>query len=302
MIPPALARAPLACPHDGLALAPGPDGLRCAAGHNFDVSRRGYADLLPLRWKPSRAPGDDAAMVAARRRVLDAGLFEPVADAVLAAVREALPDLDEAPAALVDAGCGEGWYTARLRAALRDPVDGPGTRIGAFVGTDISKPAVTLAARRDADVAWAVANNVRLPVLRGAAGIVTSLFGFETWEPWALLQRRGQRVIVASAGPDHLVELRALVYDEVRRHGAPDDGAARQAGYARVKEVRVHGARHCTGLGGDVLAMTPHAHRTRAGGTLAGRLAGLDTLTLDVVVRAYRRERGGGTAAAGPLD
>ena len=296
-IPDALARLPLACPLDGLALAPGPHGLACPAGHNHDVSARGHANLLPVAARPSRAPGDDRAMVAARRTVLERGLFAPVADAVVGAALDAARGLDAPPGALVDAGCGEGWYTVRLAGAF-------GHEFGAVptLGCDISKAAVRAAARRTAapcpdDPGWAVANNARLPVLAGSAGLITSLFGFETWAAWAALQRPGQVVVTAHAGTEHLVELRRIVYDEVRARGPRAAPAAATAGYEIVAERRARCAAGVAepGLARAVLAMTPHAHRVgaarRASFDLDARLDALEALSLDVVVRTWRLRR-----------
>ena len=283
----ALRRIPLACPIDGLALRAEERRFVCERGHAYDLSRHGHVNLLPVQFKPSRDPGDDAAMVASRRRVLDGGLFDPLAD-LLAEHVHALAGEDEggrAAALLVDAGCGEGFYTHRL--AGRVP---PGV---AVLGVDISRHAVSAAARRHrARVGWAVANNKRLPVLAGRADIVTSLFGFETWSPWAALQEPGQRVVVVDAGPRHLIELREIAYERVRLHAAPSDEAASRAGY-RLEDERslayVRAGLDAATLA-DVLAMTPHAHRARAGAreTIASRAA--TDLTVDVTVRTYRRQ------------
>ncbi len=293
MIPDALARAPLACPLDGLELEPGPDGLRCRAGHNHGVARRGYADLLPVHHKRSRAPGDDAAMVGHRRRVLDSGLYDPIADALVRAARSALAPGIVPGGALVDAGCGEGAYTVRLRAAL--DIDA----CAHVIGCDVSKPAIAAAARRGGSVAWALANNVRLPLAAGAASLITSVFGFEAWAPWATLQRPGQRVITVSPGAHHLVELRELVYDEVRYRESPPPVRAREVGYALDDElhVRVRRTLDAPGLAAAALGMTPHAHR--GGARVApDSLDALTELTLDVVVRTWTRNG----APDGPLD
>lgn len=295
-IPPALAGLPLACPLDGLALAPGPHGLVCPAGHNHDVARAGYASLLPMSVRPSKAPGDDARMVAARRRALEAGLFAPVCDALEACVHEALDERAReasagTPAAcLVDAGCGEGWYTDRLRAALA--ADASRTPVS-VLGIDVSKPAVHAAARRYPDTGWAVANNRAVPLMGGRADVVTSLFGFETWGPWAALQVAGQHVVTVGAGPRHLVELRELVYGDVRMRDAPVGPGDPPAGYGCAGERRVTSSRtaDAPGLARDVLAMTPHAHRVPAAraALLERGIDAVRTLTLDVVLRRWRR-------------
>ena len=311
----ALRLLPLACPIDGLALDASGRVLVCGRGHAYDVSRFGYVNLLPVQFKPSRDPGDDVAMVDARRRVLDSGLFDPLADAVAervlacldaASLRHALPGGVGVPAdgertaetertpLLVDAGCGEGFYTAR--AANRIRADG---RHGLHVlGADISVHAVKAAARRYRDVGWAVANNTRLPVLAGEPDVITSLFGFETWEPWSALQGIGRHVVVAHAGPRHLLELRRAVYETVRVHGPPSSEPALAAGYVLEDERSLaFDAADVSAEGfADVLAMTPHAHRAGRATSASSpdrprREVPSGSLTLEAVLRTYRKVR-----------
>ena len=145
------------------------------------------------------------------------------------------------------------------------------TRAVRVLGSDISGPAVTAAARRYRGIGWSVANNTHLPLVRGTVGVITSLFGFAAWVPWATLQDAGQSVVALDAGPRHLLELREAIYARVRVHDAPSDAAALAAGYERIDERRVSCT--CRDVPGailaDVLAMTPHAPPRGARG--AGR-------------------------------
>ena len=55
------------------------NGVQCTHNHRFDRARQGYLNLLPVQHKKSLDPGDNAAMVEARRRFLDAGHYAPLA-------------------------------------------------------------------------------------------------------------------------------------------------------------------------------------------------------------------------------
>ncbi|HBS77040.1 MAG TPA: SAM-dependent methyltransferase, partial [Pseudomonas sp.] len=102
----------LICPicHDELGAVE--NGVACPANHRFDRARQGYLNLLPVQHKNSRDPGDNQAMVEARRRFLDGGHYAPLAKrlAQLAAERS--------PRRWLDIGCGEGYYTAQIAQAL----------------------------------------------------------------------------------------------------------------------------------------------------------------------------------------
>ena len=69
----------LACPICSAPLSTVDNGVTCPAGHRFDRARQGYLNLLPVQHKNSRDPGDNQAMVEARRDFLNAGHYTPVA-------------------------------------------------------------------------------------------------------------------------------------------------------------------------------------------------------------------------------
>ncbi|MFP5340714.1 MAG: putative RNA methyltransferase, partial [Gammaproteobacteria bacterium] len=69
----------LICPICQAPLSALDNGVVCAANHRFDRARQGYLNLLPVQHKNSRDPGDNQAMVEARRRFLDGGHYAPLA-------------------------------------------------------------------------------------------------------------------------------------------------------------------------------------------------------------------------------
>jgi 23S rRNA (guanine745-N1)-methyltransferase len=274
----------LACPIDGLPIEAHGAQRRCAAGHSFDIAREGYCNLLVVQHKASRDPGDSKDMVAARRRFLEAGHFEPIADHVFNAVRECVAAAEDSALTIVDAGCGEGYYLDRLcRLAAAHPE--PGTL--RLAGIDVSKWAVKAAARREAPVTWLVANNRVPPFLAGSIDLVLCLFGFPVWGGFKKVQRVGGHVLLADPGSDHLIELRQIIYPTVKRSPPPPLAAAEAGGYRLKREEPL---RFCATLTGaemiqDLVAMTPHAHRLpQAGRDALAELRAL-SVTVDVAFR-----------------
>ena len=100
------------CPLCGGALTRRERSLFCPKGHCFDLSKEGYANLLPVGQKHAKFPGDDPGMVAARSQFLAAGYYLPLRRALEeAAVRFCR---GRQRPVVVDCGCGEGYYTAGL--------------------------------------------------------------------------------------------------------------------------------------------------------------------------------------------
>ena len=109
------------CPICGAALEREPGRYRCPAGHSYDVAREGYTHLLPANRKHSKMPGDDKGMAAARSAFLSKDYYAALRDALC---RLALDYAPEHPAVL-DTGCGEGYYTSAVYRALRDAGKAP---------------------------------------------------------------------------------------------------------------------------------------------------------------------------------
>ena len=266
--------AALACPLDGAPLHREGSAWRCASGHNFDIASQGHTHLLPVQHKRSLDPGDSKEMVAARRRFLNAGHYQPIAEAVARAVLADLP----AQAACLDAGCGEGYYLRQLAAAATER-----GQMLAILGLDISKWAVLAAAKQDPRPNWVVGTNARLPVLDGTLDRVLCLFGFPVYAEFARVLKPGGRLIQVDAGPDHLRELREIIYPTLKPQRPADTSAP--AGFsARPGEtVRFTLALDSQEQIADLLAMTPHLYRASAEGR--AKAAALNKLSMTVDVR-----------------
>lgn len=265
----------LACPLDGQPLTRQGTAWQCPQGHSFDIARQGYVHLLPVQKKRSKDPGDSKAMVAARQRFLNADYYRCIAVALNAAVLQALP----ASAACLDAGCGEGYYLRQLGQAVPDGIDMQ------VVGLDVSKWAVLSAAKQDPAPAWVVGTNAHIPVPDNSLDRVVCVFGFPVFDEFARVLKPGGRLIMVDPGPDHLRELRDIIYNSVTERPA---GA--RAVPESFQEVSRKTVREMIVLEGgsniaDLLAMTPHLYRAPAEGLArAAELTRLQ-LTLDVRIK-----------------
>ncbi|MBR0565131.1 methyltransferase domain-containing protein [Azoarcus sp. L1K30] len=265
----------LACPLDGGRLHLNGATWRCAAGHSFDVASQGYVHLLPVQHKRSRDPGDSRDMVAARRRHLNAGFYQPIADAVSRATLSAVPPA--ATLSCLDAGCGEGYYLRQLASCASE------TATLALLGLDISKWAVQSAARQDGRPNWVVGTNANLPVQSGTLDRVLCLFGFPVYSEFARVLDTGGKLIQVDAGPDHLRELREIIYPTLKPERSAE--AFTPPGFAALppENVRFHIELASGEQIADLLTMTPHLFRASAEGR--ARAAALTALALTVDVR-----------------
>jgi 23S rRNA (guanine745-N1)-methyltransferase len=274
----------LACPLDGLPLHCNGSTWRCASGHSFDIASQGYTHLLPVQNKRSRDPGDSKEMIAARRHFLKAGFYQPIAAAVSRAVLADLPA--GASSSCLDAGCGEGYYLRQLAAAV------PDEQTLALLGLDISKWAVLTAAKQDRRPNWVVGSNANLPVLSGTLDRVLCMFGFPVYPEFARVLKPGGRLVQVDAGPDHLRELREIIYPSLK----PERTAEMQtpAGFSRLPTQTVRFSIELTSAGqiADLLTMTPHLYRANAEGRAEAAALTALSLSVDVRLTFFGRGRG----------
>lgn len=86
----------------------------CPAGHTFDIAAKGYVNLLMSNSSGAKRHGDDRLMINARRDFLSKGFYEPLREALYEALSAEFPR----GGTLLDAGCGECWYTSYFKRRL----------------------------------------------------------------------------------------------------------------------------------------------------------------------------------------
>ncbi len=197
----------LRCPACDEPLTAGERAFTCPRGHSFDRARQGYVNLL----RPTRLRGDTSEMLQARRRFLDAGWYAPLADAICDEVGAWLASaaIPSDARALLDAGCGEGYYLSRLAETLFPRFTADGWRL---YGLDLAKDAVRMAAGRTRAVTWLVANSKdRLPFGDASLGALLTIFAPRQADDFARTLAPGGLLLVVTPAEEHLAEARAAL-------------------------------------------------------------------------------------------
>ncbi len=206
----------LLCPICGQPLAPSQDGnaLACPRRHSFDVAREQYVNLLL-----KKASADTKEMVQARRQFLVGGHYAPLADQINEIVSRYLSetvlpiDADISPIhssqaciAMLDAGCGEGYYLGQLQRYLNAALPGLSCR---YVGIDSSKEAIRMAARHYKDICFLVASiKEPLPIASECIQVLLNIFAPRNTAEFARVLPPGGLLLVVIPGPTHLQPLR----------------------------------------------------------------------------------------------
>ena len=191
------------CPICGATLEREEKSYICPNRHCYDVAKEGYVNLLPANKKHAKDPGDDKDMVAARTRFLEGEHYAPLRDALAALI------LERTPKTILDSGCGEGYYTAGVCAALRE--SGLDTRIA---GVDLSRSALKKAARRTKEAEFAVASVYHLPVTDHSVDLLLNCFSPLALEEFRRVLAPGGVFLYVVPGAKHLWELKQVLYEK----------------------------------------------------------------------------------------
>lgn len=240
------------CPLCHQPLLPDAASWRCENRHQFDRAREGYVNLLPVQHKRSKQPGDSADMMLARREFLDAGHYQPLQQKVCEIFDRVLT---EEASAVLDIGCGEGYYTHEVanRLQARGEVE--------IHGLDVSKVAVRFGARRYHNVQFCVASSHRLPFSAGQFDAVLRIYAPCKAEELARVIKEKGYVLTVTPGPRHLIQYKELIYQDAKLH---DETPEQMAGFELVEQ---HSLNYPMKLNSEesaaLLQMTPFAWRAR---------------------------------------
>ena len=264
----------LICPICGQQLNRADRSLLCPNRHSFDIARQGYVNLLTVNQKHSLNPGDTREQVLSRRAFLEAGFYRPILETLIETAKEF-----GITGAILDVGCGEGYYSAQLAAAL-----------GAeLTGFDISKEAVRCAAAKYKGHTWLTATAAHIPVEDGSAGLLTSLFALTLPEEFSRVLADDGYYFQVLACQDHLLGLKAIIYPELKLKDK--DSVPVLPGFELVKSVPI---RFTFTVEGEqirnLFSMTPHVFRIGKEGAQRLRSVRALTDTASCVLNVYRKQ------------
>lgn len=254
------------------------NSYRCAENHQFDCAKEGYVNLLPVQHKRSKDPGDSAEMMQARRQFLDAGHYHPMREKVAEKITQFIPS---ACANLLDIGCGEGYYTDYFAQELAKRFN-PYT----VFGLDVSKAAIRYAAKRYKTVNFCVGTSHRLPFSNHSFGGIVRIYApCKAEELSRVLVSNGVLITVTPAA-EHLQELKALIYDEVKLHPTKDEDLPN---FTLIDSSQLNYKMALTGQEAyELLMMTPFAWRASEQVKQNLQQAEVNDYTADFLIRVYQ--------------
>lgn len=266
----------LRCPVCGAAFAVENNGksLLCLGEkkrHCYDFSSSGYVNFAP----PSQSrSGDSKEAVHSRTSFLDSGFYAPIRKAILDAAGRYAKGL------VIDAGCGEGYYSS----ALADVSEG-------VIGFDLSKFGIETAAKRTKtkdNAFFAVAGIYDMPLFDACAGAVVNIFAPCATDEFKRVLDEDGVLIAVGAGKDHLLGLKQAIYEEAYENEGREDMPPDMTLLEETKvsfEIALSGNQKIS----DLFSMTPYYYRTSEKDMEKLRHLESVTTLVDVFVRVYKK-------------
>ena len=200
------------CPvcNEALILDENEKSLLCngARKHCFDISAKGH-----VNFSMGHSGGDSKEAVQSRSAFLSKDYYRPFADKICELISKYVKC-----GTVVDAGCGEGYYTNLV--AQKCGVNA--------VGFDLSKFGVEHAAacaKRTGiiNAAYCVAGIYSMPLQDKSADCIMNLFAPCAEEEFKRVLKDNGVLIVAGAGAEHLFGLKKAVYDTPYKNEVRND-------------------------------------------------------------------------------
>lgn len=193
------------CPNCGRPLEKEERGLKCPKGHCFDLARSGYVNLLLSQKDARKNHGDDRLMIEARRDFLDGGFYAPMRETLIGTALS----VASFGMTVLDAGCGEGYYTAELGKRLSEAGFAP--RVAAI---DIAKEALRWASHRGKEAELAVASCFHLPLADESVNLLLSVFSPYCGEEFLRVLKPCGYFLMVIPLEHHLWGLKEAVYEK----------------------------------------------------------------------------------------
>lgn len=190
----------LRCPICKQGISSGQTGaLQCPERHSYDISSKGYVNLIN---KPE-LKGYDKALFKARREVAVRGFFNPLQESIIDIISERFHDTETFT--MADCGCGEGYITNGIYAALKGVFDDL-----KCIGLDLSKAGIGMAAGTNPHIGWLVADIANLPMTDHSCDLLLNVLTPANYREFARVLKRGGLLIKVIPGEEYLKEIREL--------------------------------------------------------------------------------------------
>jgi 23S rRNA (guanine745-N1)-methyltransferase len=257
---------------------------QCVNHHSYDISKKGYVNLMLANQGHHLLEGDNKEMIESRTRFLESKKYDILKNKLL----EIISPLTNVSSSLCDVACGEGYYTTYIHQELIKKYPNLTT-----YGVDISKFAINKSCSRKNivhanNLYYAIGNLDYLPYLDQSFDVLLNCFApINEKEFNRILKNHGYYIRVLP-GIYHLYELKEVLYDQVNLNIPKDN---QMEGFLFVKEIEINDVITLNNQEiKDLFTMTPYYYKTSY--EAKKKLENLQTLKtrISFIIKIYQKK------------
>ncbi|MDE5945871.1 MAG: methyltransferase domain-containing protein [Oscillospiraceae bacterium] len=234
----------------------------CSKNHVFDRAKSGYVNLFQGK---GNVHGDNKFMVNARKNFLEKGYYSHLLESLCISLEKYVKDGNF----ILDAGCGEGYYTAGIYNYFsnKNNID--------ICGIDISKTAVDSASKKNKNISYAVGSIFNMPVADAKADVIINIFAPFCQSEFLRVLKPDKFLVMVIPSENHLWSLKKAVYDVPYKNEVKD---YKIEGFKFISSEKICRNIHLKSNQDimNLFSMTPYYYKT--GKKEQERLSLLDTL------------------------
>lgn len=201
----------LKCPVCNNLLKINGNTYKCDKNHSYDISSKGYVNMLLANQRHSINPGDSKEMILSRVRFLEKDYYHILRKTILDTINKyALWD----EFSFCDLACGEGYYTNYIHNCLNQ------TKKVSSVGIDISKYAIIEACKKkralkEENIDYFIGNLMNLPFMNDSFDFMLNCFALLDEKEFHRVLKQNGYFIRVLPDADHLLGIKKVLYKDV---------------------------------------------------------------------------------------
>ena len=259
--------------------------FKCEKNHSYDISSKGYTNMLLANQRHSINPGDSKEMILSRVRFLEKDYYHILRKTILDTINK-YASWDSF--SFCDLACGEGYYTNYLHTKLNE------NHKVSSVGIDISKYAFIEACKKKRaekleNIDYFIGNLMNLPFNSSSFDFMLNCFALlDEKEFYRVLKENGYFIRILPDA-DHLLGIKEVLYKNVILNVMKEKTIN---GFTLVDEIHIKDDITLKSKEEiyDLFTMTPYYYKTSK--ESINKLLSLNTLKtrISFVLLVYKKE------------
>lgn len=235
--------------------------FKCENNHSFDIARKGYVNLLLANQHHSDKSGDDKEMILSRVRFLNTGKYDLLKDGIFQVINDYILKDNLSQVFIVDAGCGDGYYTTYFHQKLNEKFN---FEIKTY-GIDLSKQAINQSSIRQRKLdlnklQFIIGNMNYLPIKDESVDFLINSFAKIDLNEFCRVIKKNGYFVRILPGERHLFGLKKVLYKDVRLNLEKDKELD---GFNLVEEKKLFGVINLNNQEiVDLFVMTPYFYKS----------------------------------------